>query len=840
MTNTNLIINGGFEEGENGCNGLFHQDLIPGWNTTATDGIMEVWCDGRVLAALTYNAKEGNRFAQVNANQTAGIYQEFETNPGDVLTWSFSHMARGAGEETVWVKMGPSIDSLEILDTRTATQLVWQDYTGTYTVPSGQTSSVFMIESTSGGEAGNLVDAVSVEITEPAGFDDDAWSVVDFSSISLAPGDIPQVITTSIDGGDLPTSATVNAPTSTPGSDDLVLLSGRSEGRLLRIEDSNPAIQSEWVEASITLESNHILGIEAEGGTNLNSADYVTLTPIDPSENFFWVVGDHSNCTIEQDSSSVLTITSESSASDFAEFTIRGSAPVGGVIIRNENATTESINSVQLSVLILDSSEPLAPAFSVSPSTITLTEGHDSAPVAVTLSSAPPVGEIVAINIASQDTDQVVVDPQAIIFDHNNWDITLNPIITSVNNSVVDGNTTTEIIFSVNESSTSAYLDVPPQSVLVTVQDDEIPGFLVDNIQVGDIAEGSESVATFDVVLGAAPIDPVIIDISSLDTTEATISNLNNTLAFTSSNWNIPQTVEINSVEDIIVDGTVTATIVVGINALSDARWTSLANQSIFIDVTDNDVPGFTTSHTGLLIEGDPASVIVDVVLDAQPLTNVIIDASVDDVSEVSLDKSQIVFTPASWNVHQRITVTSIDDFLIDGTSIPTLTLSVNDSSDSAFTSVADQQILIPVLDNEVASIVINEGPSDVGIVWVSISTQPDPGDFVIIGFQEDDPSTAEAHRITVFNNANWNVPQRMEVKESTSVLEVSEFSPISSYTGLTREVEYSGLPLAITCETDLLADIFKAYDKAQDDYSEGTLDVVATNSNLKSLYNQL
>ena len=80
-----------------------------------------------------------------------------------------------------------------------------------------------------------------------------------------------------------------------------------------------------------------------------------------------------------------------------------------------------------------------------------------------------------------------------------------------------------------------------------------------------------------------------------------------------------------------------------------------------------------------------------------------------------------------------------------------------------------------------------------------------------------------------------------MDVKEGSSILEVNEFTPIGQYSAVAPvEIEYSGLPLSIRCETDLLADIFKAYDKAQDDYSEGTLDVVATNSNLKSLYNQL
>ena len=156
------LINGGFELGTNGCNSISNQSTIDGWLTTASDNLMEVWCDGRVLDR-TYNAREGNRFAEINANETAALYQTINTTPGGYMIWSASHLSRSnIPIQTINIKAGNSVGSSVTLDTRTATT-TWQDYTGIYLVPGGQTSTVFLFEATSGGGFGNLLDRISFD-----------------------------------------------------------------------------------------------------------------------------------------------------------------------------------------------------------------------------------------------------------------------------------------------------------------------------------------------------------------------------------------------------------------------------------------------------------------------------------------------------------------------------------------------------------------------------------------------------------------------------------------------------------------------------------------------------
>ncbi|PHS05920.1 MAG: hypothetical protein COA78_14865, partial [Blastopirellula sp.] len=67
-----------------------------------------------------------------------------------------------------------------------------------------------------------------------------------------------------------------------------------------------------------------------------------------------------------------------------------------------------------------------------------------------------------------------------------------------------------------------------------------------------------------------------------------------------------------------------------------------------------------------------------EVVLDAKPLTDVVFTLGSSDTGEVTVDKSTLTFTSANWNVAQLVTVTGIDDVLVDGSQNSTATISVN------------------------------------------------------------------------------------------------------------------------------------------------------------------
>ena len=65
------------------------------------------------------------------------------------------------------------------------------------------------------------------------------------------------------------------------------------------------------------------------------------------------------------------------------------------------------------------------------------------------------------------------------------------------------------------------------------------------------------------------------------------------------------------------------------------------------------------------------------------------------------MDKSSLTFTTGNWNTAQTVTVTGVDDNLIDGNQTTTITLSVDDAnSDNNFDPLADQTVSVTTTDD--------------------------------------------------------------------------------------------------------------------------------------------
>ncbi|MFE2930027.1 hypothetical protein [Streptomyces sp. NPDC059221] len=131
---------------------------VPGWLTTATDHRIELWRTG-------FNgvpAADGTQFAELNANQVSTLYQDLPTTPGTKLYWRLYHRGR-QGDDTMALDIGApgaTVQQRRFTDGTTA----WGHYTGTYTVPAGQTLTRFAFRSVSaaGGNQsiGNFLDGI--------------------------------------------------------------------------------------------------------------------------------------------------------------------------------------------------------------------------------------------------------------------------------------------------------------------------------------------------------------------------------------------------------------------------------------------------------------------------------------------------------------------------------------------------------------------------------------------------------------------------------------------------------------------------------------------------------
>ncbi|MET2718304.1 hypothetical protein ABXV03_21470 [Streptomyces harbinensis] len=131
---------------------------VPGWLTTASDHMVELWHSG----FLGVPSAEGAQFAELNANEVSTLYQDLPTTPGTTLYWRLYHRGR-LGEDTMALDIGApgsTVEQRRFSDGNNA----WGHYTGTYVVPPGQTLTRFAFRSISaaGGNRGigNFLDGI--------------------------------------------------------------------------------------------------------------------------------------------------------------------------------------------------------------------------------------------------------------------------------------------------------------------------------------------------------------------------------------------------------------------------------------------------------------------------------------------------------------------------------------------------------------------------------------------------------------------------------------------------------------------------------------------------------
>ncbi len=180
---TSVYENPGFESPSIGSGyRILNQNLVPGWSTTASDQMMELWYSGfHGHQTFNFQAAEGSQFIELNANQVGHIYQALCLEPGTIFNWSIYHRGR-SGVDVATVAFGSSINSALVVKTMSSGNTSWVQYSGTYVVPAGQTTTYVVISSVSsvgGSTYGNLIDGFDLQITHNPCTDADADGVPD-------------------------------------------------------------------------------------------------------------------------------------------------------------------------------------------------------------------------------------------------------------------------------------------------------------------------------------------------------------------------------------------------------------------------------------------------------------------------------------------------------------------------------------------------------------------------------------------------------------------------------------------------------------------------------------
>lgn len=169
---SDIFVNGGYENPNislppynSSTMSFLPQAESGGWQTTAIDGLIEIWRSGYHGVP----AAEGNQFVELNANYASTLYQTFCLNgSAGLVTWSLKHRGR-YGIDVATVKMGNSLANASVVATMTDGTSGWGSYSGTYIIPAGQNTLIIAFESVSasgGPTQGNFLDNIVINISQ--------------------------------------------------------------------------------------------------------------------------------------------------------------------------------------------------------------------------------------------------------------------------------------------------------------------------------------------------------------------------------------------------------------------------------------------------------------------------------------------------------------------------------------------------------------------------------------------------------------------------------------------------------------------------------------------------
>lgn len=390
--------------------------------------------------------------------------------------------------------------------------------------------------------------------------------------------------------------------------------------------------------------------------------------------------------------------------------------------------------------------------------TVDVTEAGATDAYTVTLVSLPTADVVVTITPDSQQT----AAPSPLTFTPLTWNTPQTVAVTAVDDFIAQG-TRQGMITHSSSSLDPLYNALAIYSPTVTVSDNDTAGVTI------AASGGSTSVTeggasdTYTVVLNTPPTATVTVTFSP--DAQLTVSSGN--LFFDAFNWNVPQTVTVSAVNDPVIEGAHTGAVAHSASS-GDAGYNGLAMATLTANVTDNDIAAVMLAPTGASTDVVElgATDTYTIALATQPAANVVV--TVGAATQVTVSAATVTFTPLSWNSPATITVTAVDDVIVQGAHLGTIAHSVS-STDPNYAGLSAATLTVNIADNDVAGVVAastgastdvsEDGATDT--YTVRLATQPATSVVVNVG---SSPLLVMSPTSLVFTPANWNVPQTISV----------------------------------------------------------------------------
>lgn len=408
---------------------------------------------------------------------------------------------------------------------------------------------------------------------------------------------------------------------------------------------------------------------------------------------------------------------------------------------------------------------------SLSPmSSVVVSESGSTQSISVVLNSRPLAN--VSFPVLISHPSEVSASTGTIVFTSSNWNTIQNIVLTGLDDSLVDGDRAFTIQLGAATSTDPIYNGMSSGSVSGTNLDNDTAGILIQTLSPSPwLTSESGGSISFTVRLNSQPSSDVILSIFSLSPTEGQPSS--SSMTFTASNWNTNQSLVVTGQDDSDIDGDKLYTVQLAVHSSLDSNYSSILPQSLSFTNLDNDTAGFVfQNHISKSTSEDGTNASFQIKLRSRPTSNVTIDIISSDTTEGTVSPSSLVFTNSNWNSFKTVTITAINESLIDGDQNYEILFPSVTSSDTNYDSLVVGSVPIVNLDDDTpgvmflnaSSMLTTESNATGWTFQVRLKTKPASNvTLPLIAVSNAEEGSLSLTTLE-FSPSDWNVPRSIKI----------------------------------------------------------------------------
>ena len=453
---------------------------------------------------------------------------------------------------------------------------------------------------------------------------------------------------------------------------------------------------------------------------------------------------------------------------------------------------------------------------------ISLEEGHatnNQKSLSMVLDTEPINDVTVTLNFSAEITSAITnsrltVDATSLIFTPANYSTPQNITFTAVDDNIAYSNISNSTIGFTASSLDAAYNAIPIANTTLSLVDNDSFGVVITagpNMVGNEITIEEGETSTFTVELSSQPLDTVTITFDENNILTQAISDnrislnpapANNSivLTFETNNWNTPQTITVqgvdNNIDDLGIDGMQLDPTV----SSNDTSYNNLAVPSIDIELLEDttDSAGVTIGNTPINLEEGHVTnnqKSLSMVLNSEPTDDVTVTLNLaQDILDaitagrLTISSTSLTFTAANYSTSQNITFTAIDDDIVYNNIVGSSINFTAASNDATYDQIQIGGTTLSLTDNDSVGVVITAGANMVGTQITieegetsnfTVELNSQPLNDVTVTFSENniltqaisdnrislDPAPVGNSIALTFEAGTWDTPQTITVQ---------------------------------------------------------------------------